>query len=136
MTEPHNELQSYSEDNHQLIRGYQDTLIRQVEMALQSDHMEPDVYLNFLSKVCKAETSTGIYDHFEVIFDELVDYHEGRLQERIIKGAEFIESIGPHHPKYEAAVQRYNMLCEQLQQARRRARERGSRKRVGLRDAL
>jgi hypothetical protein len=85
-----------------------------------------------MSRVCEAETRDGIYDHFATVFDNLVDYHADRLQSRIIKGAEYIEFIGPHHPKYRAAVHKYNALCEQLQeqQGRRRANDRGGRDRT------
>lgn len=131
MTEQHSESPNCAEDNEQLIARYQDMLIRQVEAVYQKGEMEPDAYLNFLSKVCEADTRESIYDHFETVFNELADYHEERLQERIIKGAEFIERIGPHHQKYKAAMNKYNNLCDQLQECkeRRRANERSGRNR-------
>lgn len=131
MTEPLNESQNFSEDDEQLIARYQEMLMRQVGSAYEKGEMEPDVYMLFMSKVCEADTRDGIYDHFEIMFNELADYHEERLQARIIKGAEYIENIGPNHQKYKAALCRYNELCEQLQvqRERRRANARGGRNR-------
>ncbi|MNJ25683.1 hypothetical protein D3C77_201360 [compost metagenome] len=131
MTEPLNELQNFTGDDEQLIALYQEILIRQVEAAHEKGDMEPDIYMLFMSKVCESDTREGIYDHFQTVFDELADYHEGRLQERIIKGAEYIESIGPDHKHYHAAVQKYDRLCQELQEQkeRRRANGRGGRDR-------
>lgn len=138
MTEQHNESPNYAEDNEQLVARYQEMLIRQVEAAYQKGEMEPDAYLNFLSKVCEADTREGIHDHFEAVFNELADYHEERLQERIIKGAEYIEKIGTNHQKYKAAMNKYNHLCNQLQEykERRRANERSGRNREGREQGL
>lgn len=131
MTEPLNELQNFTGDDEQLIARYQEILIRQVEAAHEKGDMEPDIYMLFMSKVCEADTREGIYDHFQGAFDELADYHENRLQERIIKGAEYIESIGTKHKHYQAAVQKYDRLCQELQEQkeRRRANGRGGRDR-------
>jgi hypothetical protein len=38
------------------------------------------------------------------------------LLNRITKGAEYIESITPDHPKYKAANERYNELLKQLEE--------------------
>lgn len=122
MTEPHSVSLNYAEDNEQLIARYQDMLIRQVEAAYQKGEMEPDTYLNFLSRVCEANTRGEIYDHFEGLFNELVQYHENRLRENIIKGAEYLEQIGPAHQKYELAMSKYNKLCSQLYENKERRR--------------
>ncbi|MUG24916.1 hypothetical protein GNQ08_21360 [Paenibacillus macerans] len=137
MTEQHKKSLNYVEFNEQLIARYQELLLRQVEGAYRKGEMEPDAYLNFLSVVCEADTRNGIYDHFEGVFGDLIDYHEERLQARILKGAEYIESIGPQHPKYAAAVRKYNALCEKLQeqQGRRRENGRGGRDRLRFRNA-
>lgn len=131
MTEQHSESQNSTEDKDQLIERYQEILMRQVEAAYEKGDMEPDVYMLFMSKVCEAETKGEVYEYYQDVFAELADYHENRLQERIIKGAEYIESIGPDHPKYRAALKRYDSLCDQLQEQkeRRRANERGRRNR-------
>mgnify|MGYP007031672709 CR=1 FL=1 len=36
------------------------------------------------------------------------------LLQRIVAGAEYIESIGPGHPKYDAAMKRYDELVQEL----------------------
>lgn len=133
MTDQYNVLRSYIEDESQLARRYQNVLIRQVEGAHERGRMKSDMYLYFLSQVCEVNTRNEIFDHFEVVFNELAEYHENQLQERIIRGAEFIDSIGPEHPQYKAAIQKYNLLCEQLQQGKKRANERGCRVRTALR---
>ncbi|GIP55920.1 hypothetical protein [Paenibacillus vini] len=132
MTEQPNELQNVTEDKDQLIERYQEILMRQVEAAYEKGDMEPDVYMLFMSKVCEAETKEEAYDYYQDVFAELADYHEDRLQARILKGAEYIESIGPEHPHYTAAMKKYDDLCEQLneQKERRRANDRGGRKRI------
>lgn len=131
MTEPHSESPNSTEDNEQLIARYQEILMRQVEAAYEKGEMEPDVYMLFMSRVCEEDTREGIYTYFQAAFDELADYHEDRLQSRILKGAEYIESIGQDHPKYKAAIKRYDELCNQLQEQRerRRANSRGGRSR-------
>lgn len=36
------------------------------------------------------------------------------LLTRILKGAEFIEGITPDHPKYQAAIEKYNRYVKEL----------------------
>lgn len=131
MTEQPNELQNVTEDKDQLIERYQEILMRQVEAAYEKGDMEPDVYMLFMSRVCEAETKEEVYDYYQDVFGELADYHEDRLQARILIGAEYIESIGPQHKNYQAATRKYDDLCNQLQEQkeRRRANERGGRNR-------
>lgn len=50
------------------------------------------------------------------------EQNQGWLLERIKKGAEFIEYIGKDHPKYEAAMRKYDALCSQLRASIERGR--------------
>ncbi|MFW5437095.1 hypothetical protein [Paenibacillus apiarius] len=112
-----------STDHIELINRYQEMFNRQVEQAFQVGEMDEDTYREFMSEACTSDNVDDIYNHFYNLFTQLVEYHQGRLSERIIKGAEFIESIGKDDPKYEAAMRKYDALCSMLQESMERGRE-------------
>lgn len=109
-------------DPLELINRYQEIFSRQVEQAYQLEEMDEAVYREFMSEACLSEDVEEIYNHFYDLFGRLIEYHQGRLSERIIKGAEFIEYIGKDHPKYEAAMRKYDALCSQLRASIERGR--------------
>jgi hypothetical protein len=41
------------------------------------------------------------------------------IETRLVKGAEYIESIGKEHPHYEAAMRKYDKLCDELEELRK-----------------
>lgn len=43
-----------------------------------------------------------------------------QLLQSIVKGAEYIESIGKDHPKYPAAMKRFDEYCAQLEEIKRK----------------
>lgn len=43
-----------------------------------------------------------------------------QLLSNIVKGATYIESIGKDHPKYLAAMKRYDELCNQLEELKQK----------------
>lgn len=45
-----------------------------------------------------------------------------QLLQSIVKGAEYIESIGKDHAKYPAAMKRFDELCNQLEEIKQKER--------------
>ncbi|WP_438349913.1 hypothetical protein ACP8HI_04380 [Paenibacillus sp. FA6] len=110
------------QENNRIIVCYEKMFIRQVNSAYESKEMDEVTYWKFMSERCEAETTEGIYDYFQQLFIKLMTYHQERLQAQIIKGAEYIESIGTKHPHYRAALRKYETLCQQLQESKERER--------------
>ncbi|BFH16023.1 hypothetical protein WJ0W_006923 [Paenibacillus melissococcoides] len=125
MTEAANESTKLP-DRLELINRYQEMFSRQVNLGFQLGEIDEAAYRRFMSDSCTAEEIDDVYRHFYDMFGQLVDYLQDRLSERIIKGAEFIEDIGKDHPKYKAAMQKYDDLCNQLRASIERGRERES----------
>lgn len=111
-------------DTNELINRYQEIFSRQVNLGFQLGEIDESAYRRFMSESCTAEEIKDVYRHFHDMFGQLVDYLQDRLSERIIKGAEFIEHIGKDHPKYAAAMEKYDDLCNQFRASVERGRER------------
>ncbi|OAB46563.1 hypothetical protein [Paenibacillus antarcticus] len=108
-----------AEDNTRIMIRYEEVFIRQIELAYESKKMDELTYRKFRSERCNAETSDEIYDYYQQLFIRLANYHQEQLQARIIKGAEYIDLIGPTHPHYSAALRKYETLCQRLKESKR-----------------
>ncbi|WP_093470968.1 hypothetical protein [Paenibacillus popilliae] len=95
-----------------------------MKQAYQLGELDEAAYRKFMSESCLLEDIDEINGHFYDMFGQLVDYLQDRLSERIIKEAEFIENIGKDNPKYKEAMQKYDVLCNQLRASVERGRER------------
>ncbi|MEK4512882.1 hypothetical protein [Paenibacillus sp. FSL K6-2524] len=101
----------------ELIDYYQEVLNRQVNIALEHKEMDDQTYIGFISEECTEETVDAVYDHFEILFISLMEYHRERLWQRILKGAEFIDSLDKSDPRFYKAVEKYDALCEKYKQS-------------------
>ncbi|MGN7169290.1 hypothetical protein ACTHSJ_25835 [Paenibacillus cellulositrophicus] len=110
------------ENNIRLIVSYQMILIRQLDAAYKEKLLDEVSYQKFKGIICTAQTQEGIYDHFNQVFKELAGYYQTKLQSRIVNGAKYLDSIWRDHPKYPAALKRYDELCQRLQESKERER--------------
>lgn len=108
------------EDMSLTIIPYQNILNRQIGAAVERKEMDDLTGRRFLSRTCTAETKEGVYDHFDALFKELAAYHEQRLQQRVIKGAEVLDSLDKEDARYEPYMRLYDSLTTRLQQAQSR----------------
>ncbi|WP_025693062.1 hypothetical protein [Paenibacillus zanthoxyli] len=121
MTDKRSESQSWSsEDKGRLVAQYQEILIRQVQAAFDSKEMDEVTYQRFMTEDCSEETKEGILDHFYLIFKELAAYHQERLQQRIFRGAELLDSTNKDDPKYPEYMRLYDDLVRRLQESYKR----------------
>ncbi|OPG98640.1 hypothetical protein B2I21_09890 [Chryseobacterium mucoviscidosis] len=102
------------ENSVRLIMRYQIMLVSHLENALKNGRIDEHTFTRLKSQGCIAQTHDEILDHFEGSFRELLAYYQDRLRERIVKGAEFIDSLSPTDPRWEPALEKYDRLCEQL----------------------
>lgn len=102
------------EDNVRLIIRYQKIFLRQLEGAYQSKKLDDVTYQKLKTVNCTAQTKQEIFDHFDRLFNELVEYYQERLRERIYKGAKMLDAMGKDHPKYQLYMALYDELCEEL----------------------
>lgn len=102
------------ENNVRLIMRYQIIFVSHLENALKNSQIDEHTFTRLKSRACIAQTQDEILDHFEQIFRELVRYHQEHLRQRILKGAEFIDSLGSDDPRKLPAMEKYDGLCKQL----------------------
>ncbi|MDK8188993.1 hypothetical protein QP794_02690 [Paenibacillus sp. UMB7766-LJ446] len=105
------------ENNVRLIMQYQTILVRHIETSLNNGQVDEHTAARLKSQGCIYLTRDEILDHFEGIFRELVTYYQDRLRERIVKGAEFIDSLAPDDPRRMPAMEKYDGLCMQLKES-------------------
>ncbi|WP_429352106.1 hypothetical protein [Paenibacillus sp. 4624] len=96
---------------------YQTILVKHIETALINGQVDEHTAIRLKSQGCIYQTRDEILDHFEVIFRELVNYYQERLRHRILKGAEFIDSLAPDDPRRIPAMDKYDGLCKQLNES-------------------
>ncbi|MFS0858314.1 hypothetical protein [Paenibacillus taichungensis] len=105
------------ENSVRLIMRYQIMLVSHLENALKNGRIDEHTFTRLKSQGCIAQTHDEILDHFERVFHELLSYYQERLRERILKGAEFIDSLSPSDPRREPALVKYDKLCEELKES-------------------
>ncbi|QWU15698.1 hypothetical protein SAMN04487895_12746 [Paenibacillus sophorae] len=121
MTDKRSESRSWNtEDKGRLVAQYQEILIRQVQAAFDSKEMDEVTYQRFMTEDCLAESKSEICDHFDRLFKELAAYHQERLQQRILKGAELLDSTSKDDPKYPEYMRLYDALVGRLQESQKR----------------
>lgn len=103
----------------ELIDSYQEVFNRQIIAAYESDQMSQEAFKDFAGVECTAISEEEAYEHYEGLFASLAEYHSERLQERIIKGSAFIESLSSSDPRKEAAMLKYESLCERMEAYKR-----------------
>lgn len=108
------------ENVDKLITEHQKVLNRQIGAALDHGEMDEVTGRLFFSRTCTAETTEGVYDHFDALFKELAAYHEQRLQQRVIKGAEVLDSMDKQDERYAPYMRLYDSLDKRLQRSQSR----------------
>lgn len=86
---------------------------RQVEAAKEAKEITPEQYRELISEFPESGESNNEFYHR--MFQRLEGMHLDILFERVIKGAEYIESIGKDHPNYEKAMNKYDELCSRIE---------------------
>ena len=109
------------EDNVRLLIQYQAMMMQHLEGALKNDYIDEHTYTRFKNKGGITQAREEILNHFDQIFRELVGYYQERLRERILKGADFIDSLPPSDPRRDPAMKKYDRLIEQLKESEDRA---------------
>lgn len=99
---------------------FQEMFSRHVELAFQHKQMDELTYRRFMTEICMEETIEGVFSHYESLYSNLKTYLRNQLLDRIIKGAEYIESREVDDPYREAAMKKYDRLVEELQEFDRR----------------
>lgn len=103
-----------SEDVSLLIATYQEILMRQVQAAFDKQELDEQTYFYFFQEECTEETEAGVYEHYQQLFNHLAEYHRQKLRERILKGAEMLDSMGKQDPRYPKYMKLYDSLVEKL----------------------
>lgn len=124
MTESAKRLGSFHDEMVQeLISRFQEMFARHAEMAFQQGRIDEFAYRKFLSEPCTATTREEVFDHYESMYNDLLQMLRNNLLYRIVRGAEFIESLDKNDPRYERAMAKYDRLVEELQAFDERERE-------------
>jgi len=97
-----------------LINLLQEMFLRHVEMAFTKELIDEVTYRRFVTETCEARTEDEVFDHFQRLYADLKEIMRSHLLMRIVKGAEFIESIDTKDARYQAAMAKYDALCKEL----------------------
>lgn len=98
-----------------LKRSLQDMLLRQIDTAKAAGEMDEFTHQSIVNRFCEEKTRSGVLDYYAKIFSEIEEYHYHHLLHRLIKGAEFIESITTTDPRYVKAMQKYDAISVKVE---------------------
>lgn len=115
MTEPHNESLPFA-DTDEFEGETKSTIERLLTGAFEAKTIDEVTYRRLSASV--HEVDGNVFDYFVRLLDEFMEAGEAALLDRIMKGAEFIDSLSPDDHRREKAVKKYDTLCEQFQNQR------------------
>lgn len=107
-------------DLNKMIMNYKAVLTRQINAAIERNEMDADIGIELIDRPCAAASEDEVWDHFEALFKELAAYHEQRLQQRVIKGAEVLDSLDKQDERYGPYMRLYDSLTTRLQRSHSR----------------
>lgn len=93
----------------------QKMLFSQIDAAKKAGEMDEVTHQSIVNRFCEERTRSGVLDHYAKLFREIEEYHYHRLLHRLIKGAEFIESIDQTDSRYVKAMQKYDAISEKVE---------------------
>lgn len=109
-----NELEVLLEDIREYIRDKQETLDRILTGAFEANQIDEVTYRRLSGEMCEGLTWDEAFHHFETVLQDFIEsayhHHLGRL----VEGGKFIDNLPKGDKRYDAAMQKYDRIEEQI----------------------